>query len=344
MDETFGTTLTERSSGFSSAKRATRSRQIVTITASDDPHVAFVQKHLRDEMTVIDVALILEGRSLSYSLNGKGADVISDGILLNNVDAVWLRKPQPLEQINMPLSEDYKEFSLFAIKHFSQLLYGRFPDALWVSSYYSIERASDKLFQLEIAKKIGFNIPATLVTSSEEQAKKFIKHHKTVITKPIERRGLIKNGAFHFFYTNKINKRTDISGLHLAPAIFQEAVLEAVDVRVTVVGDKVFAASITGGSMDQSNSTVRDWRVTNHDDSAKYEAIELPASVARLCVLHVKEMGLCFGAIDLMRDKKGVYWFLENNPNGQWAFVEQATGLPIGRAIARLLESGRRRA
>jgi hypothetical protein len=45
-----------------------------------------------------------------------------------------------------------------------------------------------------------------------------------------------------------------------------------------------------------------------------------------------------FGAIDLVLDKKGEIWFLENNANGQWAFVEEATGQPIGKAMADLLQ------
>jgi hypothetical protein len=37
-------------------------------------------------------------------------------------------------------------------------------------------------------------------------------------------------------------------------------------------------------------------------------------------------------------DKKGEIWFLEINPNGQWAFVEEVTGQPMGKALADLLQ------
>jgi glutathione synthase/RimK-type ligase-like ATP-grasp enzyme len=52
-----------------------------------------------------------------------------------------------------------------------------------------------------------------------------------------------------------------------------------------------------------------------------------------------REMGLAFGAIDMIRDADDSYWFLENNPNGQWAYVEHATGQPIGHAIATMLSA-----
>jgi hypothetical protein len=54
-------------------------------------------------------------------------------------------------------------------------------------------------------------------------------------------------------------------------------------------------------------------------------------------------MGLNFGALDLIEDTSGKIWFIENNAGGQWAYVEQATGLPIGKAIAELLTSSKKR-
>jgi len=86
---------------------------------------------------------------------------------------------------------------------------------------------------------------------------------------------------------------------------------------------------------------VRDWRAGDHYGGTIIQAFELPASIARACVLHVKEMGLKYGGIDLLLDREDNFWFLENNPNGQWAFIEEATGQPIGKAIAKLLMTGK---
>ena len=59
--------------------------------------------------------------------------------------------------------------------------------------------------------------------------------------------------------------------------------------------------------------------------------------VSRRCAAVVRELGLTFGAIDLIRTPEGEYVFLEVNPNGQWAWIENYTGLQIGEAIARQL-------
>ncbi|GAA5764612.1 hypothetical protein [Streptosporangium roseum] len=47
--------------------------------------------------------------------------------------------------------------------------------------------------------------------------------------------------------------------------------------------------------------------------------------------------GLSFGAFDFGLTGDGIPVFLECNPNGQWGWLEDATGLPIAAAIAALL-------
>ena len=44
-------------------------------------------------------------------------------------------------------------------------------------------------------------------------------------------------------------------------------------------------------------------------------------------------LGLRFGAFDFLVCPDG-WVFLEVNPNGQWAWIETATGLPIASTIA----------
>ncbi|MDQ3698554.1 MAG: hypothetical protein M3373_11110 [Gemmatimonadota bacterium] len=68
-----------------------------------------------------------------------------------------------------------------------------------------------------------------------------------------------------------------------------------------------------------------------------YRPCQLPEKVEALCVELLTELNLCFGAIDIVRAPDGEYVFLEINPNGQWAWVEERTGLPISDAIADLL-------
>jgi glutathione synthase/RimK-type ligase-like ATP-grasp enzyme len=49
------------------------------------------------------------------------------------------------------------------------------------------------------------------------------------------------------------------------------------------------------------------------------------------------ELGLVFGAIDLICTPAGEYVFLEVNPGGEWGMLERDLRLPIADAIARAL-------
>ncbi|MFN2444382.1 MAG: alpha-L-glutamate ligase, partial [Vicinamibacterales bacterium] len=68
-----------------------------------------------------------------------------------------------------------------------------------------------------------------------------------------------------------------------------------------------------------------------------HRAFDLPNGMADACRRLVASYGLMFGAIDLIVDATGEYYFLELNPNGQWVWVQQATGLPIREALCRVL-------
>jgi glutathione synthase/RimK-type ligase-like ATP-grasp enzyme len=65
----------------------------------------------------------------------------------------------------------------------------------------------------------------------------------------------------------------------------------------------------------------------------------LPETVVAACIEVTAALGLRFSAIDLIQDRDGAYWFLEANPNGQWAWIENRTGLPIARAIVDELQA-----
>jgi glutathione synthase/RimK-type ligase-like ATP-grasp enzyme len=120
----------------------------------------------------------------------------------------------------------------------------------------------------------------------------------------------------------------------LVPVIAQQWIDKAYDLRVTVVGDKIFAVKIDS---QISPETEIDWRA-GHSIIPPHSPYVLPQTIFKSCLSLTKHLNLSFGAIDLVRDKQGNYWFLEINPNGQWAWLETQTGLPISDCIAALLK------
>ena len=48
-------------------------------------------------------------------------------------------------------------------------------------------------------------------------------------------------------------------------------------------------------------------------------------------------LDLAFYAFDFVISTTGDLYFFEVNPNGQWLWIEQITGMPISKAMAELL-------
>src|SRR5262249_6133530 len=199
----------------------------------------------------------------------------------------------------------------------------------------------NKLHQLSVAARCGFTLPRTLVTNSPER---FLDFYEACGGNLISKRAVnlapMVGGVATRPYTVSMRRRdaADARAIRHAPVIFQEKVPKRVEVRVTVVGSRVFAAEIQSqGSYRQ----VTDWRhYPELGQSRFYAPHRLPAAVEQRCRDVVAALGLSFGAIDLILTPDGEYVFLEVNINGQWAYIEDMLGLPISDAIAELLING----
>jgi glutathione synthase/RimK-type ligase-like ATP-grasp enzyme len=313
--------------------------QVIILSDLKDAHIPYVRRHITGQSVVIDPRDLARDNTLSFQNDARGTMVQFGNVVLNNVTGVWYRKPQPIESDSLPVVPALQDYSRLALERHYALLCGAFPNTTLVNDYYAGLRASNKLLQLQAARKLGFAVAETLITGSKEAAEVFLRRHPNSIVKPLSGHLPRVNGRQALFLTTRIGTSfmPDLSGLHMAPAIFQVAINAKNDIRVTVVGDQVFAASVRSDD-GQYAMPVRDSRAGQFDDSIQIDvATHLPSAIKRLCIEHTKAMGLTFGAIDLIEDHEGVFWFIENNAGGQWAYIEEATGLLIGAAIARLL-------
>lgn len=120
-----------------------------------------------------------------------------------------------------------------------------------------------------------------------------------------------------------------------SPMIVQREIRKHCDLRVIVVGERVFAAEIHSQEFIE---TKLDWR-RGVGVGLRHVKHALPALIEKYCIDVTYRLGLRFSAIDLVLDVENEYWFLEANPNGQWAWLESEVGLPIAKAIVDELEA-----
>lgn len=165
-----------------------------------------------------------------------------------------------------------------------------------------------------------FDIPATLVTNSPDDATAFLQEFGRIVYKSVsgERSIVTAFGP------------ADIERLHLlanCPVQFQEHIT-GVDVRVHVVGTEVFATSIECQAIDY-----------RYDPSGqtRLQAAALTEDVAQACVDLTARLGLELSGIDLRYSDDGRIVCFEVNPSPAYSVYEDATDQPIAAAIARLI-------
>jgi hypothetical protein len=258
---------------------------------------------------------------------------------LRDVRAVWLRRPQD----PMPAAELIGDARrAWVARESRELLDGLWEllDCLWVPGQpRDVHVRCNKASDLPVAQRLGFAVPRTLITNSPDEALRFYSEcGGRIVAKVMFNPIVPRDDESGFVYTHVVRRRDMISHRRIrhAPVILQEYIPKRAELRITVVGAHVFAAEI--GSQ-ASRRTRHDWR--RYDLSrTPHSRHSLPPAVQASCVRLVAALGLCFAAIDMIVTPEGEYVFLEINPNGEWAWIQDLTGLPIGDAIAQLLIDG----
>ncbi|MBO3747476.1 ATP-dependent carboxylate-amine ligase [Streptosporangiaceae bacterium NEAU-GS5] len=251
---------------------------------------------------------------------------------LAEVTAVWHRRPRRPKATAVG-DETQRAYADLVTRATLEGAYALMTDRWMPARPQDAKRIDYKALHLAMAAERGFAVPGTVFTNDPaELVPAWHRAGGRLICKTPEKLPFELDGEARHMYTTRVERR-HLAGRHRvrhAPVMLQPNVPKECELRVTVVGDRVFAAEIDSQS---SRLTAQDWR-HYEDQGVAYRPHDLPPQVARRCVELVRALGLSFGAIDLIRTPAGDYVFLELNVNGQWAFVEIFAGLPISDAIA----------
>ena len=253
---------------------------------------------------------------------------------MTEVKSVWLRRRSvPDIQIQPTHHRSYIEQEW--VKFFRNL-WITLKSSRWVNNPLSLELASNKLHQLQLAVSTGFNVPQTVFTNSLTSVSKLQEESTSgrCIYKPHDS-GAVNHAGGEAVYTNILSEyfwqsEQANERLQLCPGIFQTYIAKAFELRVTVVGNLCFAAKIDSQA---SSKTRVDWRRYDFAN-VNHEAFALPKDIQQKCIQLISSMDLVFGAIDMIVTPDGEYYFLEVNANGQWAWIQLLTGQDIASAIA----------
>ncbi|MFC0313698.1 hypothetical protein ACFQNE_07205 [Gordonia phosphorivorans] len=319
------------------------SRQVLILVHSDDPHLPLVTRHLDDwGVPHWDLAADLIGSEIHPSVEVGSTRFAVDvgGWDWSRITTVWNRRvivnpgwsTEPATDVMLEKHIHDQNLALV-----DGLLASIPPEANWMNRIES-RFARSKVHQLRLAAELRIPIPETLVSSDPNQIRAFARTHRVsgIITKLIAPTpSRVPNGEEQFsIFTTEIDPdEVGDSALSSAVAIYQPKVRKTREARAIVVGNEVVCCAF---DTQQSAQTALDWRRYDFDAVPHY-SIDLPSEFADRLVELVARLGLIYAAIDVAELPDGSWLMFEVNPAGQWAWLEELGGVPVGRTIAKWL-------
>jgi glutathione synthase/RimK-type ligase-like ATP-grasp enzyme len=309
---------------------------VLILSAAQDGHAQAVITALRARSADVElldlsefpthlaISMAFEDGRHRFALRRDGDSVLD----LDQVSAVWWRRPQPF-QLPQGMEPAHQKFALSEAATAFHGLYQSL-NARWVNVPARDATAMHKPYQLALAQRIGLEIPTTLMTNDIEQARAFWDMHDGEV---VYKQFLALPDTWRETRRLKPGDKALAEAISVTPVIFQRHVPATADIRVTVVGDRLFAAAADLSETEYPQDVRMNPRL-------RYVAHELPSDIAARLRELMNELGLVYGAIDLRLTPEGRYVFLEINPAGQFLYIEQVTAQPIAAALAQVLLDG----
>lgn len=326
-------------------------KKVLIITKTDDNHCienvsqAIIKKGGIPIRFNTDKYPLTSSLNIEYVNNRWKIELLADGECfdLTSLESVWYRRLALGSNLGTVLEDKFKVPSL---EESRRTFFGMLSslDAFQLDNYWDLKQAGCKQLQLKVAAALGLEIPETLITNSAESVPSFYHELKgEVITKMQASFAIYENGVENVVFTNPItaDDLSDLEGLQYCPMTFQRNIAKKLELRITIVGDRVFAASINSADHDRAKN---DWRKMGHTLIRDWKVFTLPADIEHKLLKLMDYFNLNYGAIDMIVTDDDRYIFLEVNPSGEFFWLEENPGLPISEAIAdSLLNSGIKR-
>lgn len=236
-------------------------------------------------------------------------------------DVIWIRRPQPAVH-NPNVAEPDIKFAEGEYRWFSlslQYLLETLP--VWCINKYSASRfINNKSVQLVLARQCGMKVPVTLMSNDPAAVRKFLETHPgRTICKPFFPHVWQKNdgglAATETFELTADQLPAD-EVLTYAPAIYQDMVVKQYDVRMVLMGSRVYSFAL------HNPKKSLDWRQDAGQGLVEVEIISTPPAVEKSVLEFARRSGACFGSLDFAIDDQGEWWFLEINEQGQFLWLD----------------------
>lgn len=271
----------------------------------------------------------------SKSLRLKSSDFDID--LDRDIDAIWYRRarlgrniPKHLDNQLLKASQEESRRTFLGMIHSLQKFI--------LDPFHKIRYTENKQLQLQLAAQIGLEIPRSLFTNDAAAVKKFYAEIKAPIITKMQHSFAIfdEEGKENVVFTNELTEENlqDLDGLDYCPMTFQEKIEKKVELRITIVGDKVFCAAVNSNELESADI---DWRRKGRELVKSWTPYELPKEIETKLLQLMDTLGLNYGAADVIVTPDDRYVFLEVNPAGEFFWLDYVFEGQISDALAGVL-------
>lgn len=269
----------------------------------------------------------LSGDRWSGAIRVRGRQVRWD-----DIRSIWYRRPNGF-RFPAAMSEPERRHASWEARFGLGGVLACLP-VRWVNHPHRQADANYKPVQLAVARRCGLAVPNTVITNEPDQVRQFAASAAGgVVVKTLSTPAVLEASGITVAHARRLSERdlADLSGVDVTAHLFQAWVDKAYEVRVTAVGERMFAVAIEA----TTPAGREDWH--NDLESCRYHVVDVPARVREPVAAYLDQLGLSYAAFDFAVDHDEHWWFLEANPGGQYGWLQAATGLPISTAVADLL-------
>ena len=233
---------------------------------------------------------------------------------LQSFDAIWYRRPFESYDAKVEFTAD----EIIYNQESSEMLWNHMllvPKEKWINFPADNWFAERKLVQLRQAKQLGLSTPQWLISRDVRTIQEFIRSSPNgCIAKPIDNGYIPHGNGLSIIYTSKITLDSNFSSAKNCPTLIQFEIPKKYDVRSIYIDGHVLYIGIDTENLDCRRNEMR---------NAKYSIVNPPQNVHAAYVNFIKSFGLRFSTSDFVVTPSGEWVFLENNPNGNWAWLEE---------------------
>jgi glutathione synthase/RimK-type ligase-like ATP-grasp enzyme len=247
-------------------------------------------------------------------------------LVLGELSAVWYRRAAIAQALPDDMDRQDREA---AVKESRATLFGMLESlACFTMNRVSAVRAADhKPRQLELAAELGLEVPETLTTNDPDAVRAFWDRRRgRVVVKALSTFAIYDPaGREQVVFTSQLaaEELDHLDQLALAPMTFQEHLDKAVELRVTLIGGRVFAAAVDSQALARARI---DWRKEGVRLLDRWSPYARPAEISTRLLRLAARLELSYGAVDIIVTPDGRHVFLEINPGGEWFWLDDVFG------------------